>query len=166
VQYDSEVKAEVDRYARLGTTVDPLLVHAIIQRESSHGVTLEVVEPNGHHSYGPMMVLDDTATAYGYIPTDLRDDPGVGIVVGVRYLVDLMRRFPGDVQRAISAYNTGPGNANRNAAGKFPNQTYVDAVNGWWRLYGGGAVGAAGVVLGVMVGLFLLLRAARGRVKP
>jgi hypothetical protein len=27
-------------------------------------------------------------------------------------------------------------------------------------------VGAAGVVLGVMVGLFLLLRAARGRVKP
>lgn len=165
MKYDGEVDAAVAYWQpRLGVRIDPLLVHAIIQRESRHGADLETVEPNHRMSYGPMMVLDTTAAGYGLHPPDLRD-PVLGIHVGVRYLGEQMRRFPGDVVRAVSAYNTGSGNAHRNAAGKFPNQAYVDAVMGWWRLYGGGAAGAAGAVLGVVVGTYLLLRARarRGR---
>lgn len=164
VTFDPEVSAAVAYWGpALGVTIDPKLVHAVIQKESSHGAFDSTQEPNGHTSYGPMMVLDTTAAMYGVSdPTELTD-PATGIYWGVRYLADQLRRFPGDIPRAVSAYNAGPGNANRNAAGKFPNQSYVDSVMGWWKLYGGGALAGGAAIIGLLVGVFLLLRARRRR---
>lgn len=164
MKYDTEVATAIRYWSpTLGVSIDPKLVHAVIQKESSHGLHLVTPESKGRYSYGPMMVLDDTARTYGVTDPSTLKDPAKGIWWGVRYLAGLLKQFPGDTDRAISAYNTGPGNAKRNAAGKFPNQPYVDAVKGWWRIYGGAAAGGAAAIAGLLVGVFLLLRARRRR---
>jgi hypothetical protein len=162
VKWDKEVRTAIAHWGpALGVTIDPALVHAVIQRESSH-VKLVADEPGGHKSYGPMMVYDVTARAYGVDPLALMV-PAVGIYYGVRNLAEMLHTFPGDTSAAISAYNTGPARARRNAAGKFPNQSYVDAVRGFWKLYGGAAAGG-GALLAVLAGVWLLLRSrARAR---
>lgn len=163
MKYDAEVAAAVRYWSpTIGVTIDPRLVHAIIQKESSH-VKLVTEETLGRRSYGPMMVLDSTARGMGVKDPATLKDPATGIWWGVRYLAGLLHQFPGDPLRAVSAYNTGPGNAKRNKAGKFPNQSYVDGVMGWWRIYGGAASGGAAAIAGLVVGAFLLLRARRRR---
>lgn len=147
MKYDAEVRAAI---ARWSPGMDPRLVHAIIQKESSH-VKLISDEPGGRHSYGPMMVLDSTARGMGATNPVALMAPAVGISYGVRYLAGLLRQFPGDTARAVSAYNTGPGNASRNAAGRFPNQPYVDLVFKFWRAYGGGPAAAGVLVLALSV---------------
>jgi soluble lytic murein transglycosylase-like protein len=166
MKYDAEVAAAIARWAPIyGVTLEPALVHAIIQRESSHGAVLETAESKGRRSYGPMMVLDSTALALGASNPASLKDPATGIDYGVRYFAGLLKKFPGDTARAISAYNTGPGNAVRNPAGRFPNQGYVDAVSGWWNTYKVVAVGGVSVLSLLPVVLFVwsLLRRRRSR---
>jgi soluble lytic murein transglycosylase-like protein len=159
MKYDAEVAAAIARWGPAkGVAIDPALVHAIIQKESSHGASLETAETKGRRSYGPMMVLDSTAVGLGASnPAALRD-PATGIDYGVRYFAGLLQRFPGDTARAISAYNTGPGNAVRNAAGRFPNQFYVDAVSGWWKTYKYAAPAAGSLLSLIPLALFLWSR--------
>jgi len=154
MKYDAEVAAAISRWGA-GVTIDPALVHAIIQRESSHGAVLETAESKGRHSYGPMMVLDSTAVELGASNPAALKDPATGILYGVRYFAGLLKRFPGDTARAISAYNTGPGNAVRNSAGRFPNQSYVDSVSGWWRVYKYAAVGGGSALGLISLALFV-----------
>ena len=159
MKYDAEVQAAIARAARIYSgTIDPALVHAIIQRESSHGVQLETAESGGRHSYGPMMVLDSTAIGLGATNPAALKDPATGILYGVQYLAGLLHRFPGDIPRAISAYNTGPGNAVRNPAGRFPNQPYVDAVTVWWQTYKYAAPAAGSLLSLIPLVLFLWSR--------
>jgi soluble lytic murein transglycosylase-like protein len=164
MKFDPEVRSAVAYWSpRLGVAIDPTLVHAVIQKESSHGLVDTTQESRGRVSYGPMMVLDTTAAGYGINDPTALKDPATGIWWGVRYLGDMLVRFPGDMPRAVSAYNAGAGGAARSGTtGKFPNQSYVDSVLGWWRLYGGGGVGLAAAIVGVTVGTFLLLRALAG----
>jgi soluble lytic murein transglycosylase-like protein len=164
MKYDAEVNAAIARWApAYGVAIDPHLVHAIIQRESSHGAVLQTAESQGRMSYGPMMVLDSTAISFGATNPAALKDPATGILYGVRYFASLLKKFPGDVARAISAYNTGPGNAVRNSAGSFPNQAYVDAVIGWWKVYGYAVAGGASLLSLVALALFLWSRLRRGR---
>lgn len=163
MKYDAEIRAAIARWSpALGVRIDPALVHAIIEKESTHGLALETAESKGRRSFGPMMVLDSTARGYGVSDPATLKNPATGILWGVRYLGDMLVRFPGDTSRAISAYNAGPGNANRNAAGKFPNQSYVDRVRLFWKLYGSAVAGGAVVLVLVAAGLYLLRRARRG----
>ena len=157
--YDAEVAAAIAAWQdTAGMAIDPLLVHAIIQTESSHGASLVTAEAGGRYSYGPMMVLDTTATAYGVSDPSTLKDPALGIYYGVENLAELLAQFDGDVAAAVSAYNTGPSRAVRNAAtGKFPNQAYVDTVYRWWTLYKPAVAGGLAVLL--VLGLaFLVLR--------
>lgn len=164
MKYDTEVRSAVAYWGALEhVRIDPLLVHAIIQKESSHGAVLTTTETKGRTSYGPMMVLDTTAAGFGVSDPASLKDPATGIWYGVRYLAGLLAQFPGDTARAIAGYNAGAGNARRNAAGKFPNQGYVDSVTGWWKIYAG-AAGAGLAAVGLLVmGVFLVLRARRRR---
>lgn len=154
--YDSAVNTAASYWGgQYGVTVDPALIQAIIQTESSHASVLTTAEPGGHTSYGPMMVLDDTAAAMGVDdPTELANDPSVGIWYGTQWFASLLEKFSGDVDRAISAYNAGSGNAVRSAAGTFPNQSYVNKVKGFWNQYRVTAIAAAPVVA---IGLLLLI---------
>ena len=159
MKYDAEVRSAI---ARVNPAIDPALVHAIIQKESSHGAKLVTPESRGRFSYGPMMVLDSTARGdFGVSdPSSLARDPAAGIYYGTRYLNNKLRQYPGDTASAVAAYNSGT--AYRAAGGKFVNQAYVDKVLGFWRQYRGAAPAAgAGVLLALLAGGYLLLRSRR-----
>lgn len=153
VKYDAEVSAAVAHWApAYGIAIDPALVHAVIEAESSHGAKLESAEPGGRRSYGPMMVLDSTATSVLGVadPTTLKN-PATGIWYGVQYLGSLIRWAGGDINRAVSAYNTGKGNAKLNAAGAYPNQAYVVRVLGYWNRFKRAVASAAPVAVPLLL---------------
>ena len=86
--------------------VDPLLVAAIVQNESSFDTL--AVSPQG--ALGLMQMMPETAEQLG-----LRNvyDPGQNLDAGVSYLEYLLRRFDGDLVLALAAYNAGPGKVDR-----------------------------------------------------
>lgn len=175
MKYDAEVVAAIAQAARARrVTFTPPLVHAVIEKESTHGrslVTDEGPDPKTgrrRYSYGPMMVLDSTASGeYGIAdPSSLARDPGLGIRIGVDYLARQAALYPGDPARAIAGYNYPAGaKRGRDAAGKFANQAYVDAVLGFWNRFKvaarAAAPGAALVVAGLLAWWFLARRPAR-----
>ena len=167
MKWDAEVSAAVAaagrRYARVP---DAALVHAVIEKETRHGALpiSGTREPNGHYSYGPMQVEDTTAAMHGVTdPTSLAI-PSLGIRVGTFELSRLLTLFGGDTARAVSGYNAGAGNARPNAVtGDYPNQSYVDAVLGFWQQYGGAVTAGAGIglALAVAAGAYLLMARRR-----
>lgn len=171
-RWDAEVRAAAQHWGPVyGVTVDPALIHALIERESAHGMAPwylanhgVVPEPKGHYSGGPMQVYDDTLKRYN--PTlelkALAESPALGIWYGTREAARLLSVFPGDTTRAIASYNAGQGNSSRNAAGKFVNQPYVDAVLGFWRQYRGAVVSAL-PALALAAGVVWMLSRPRRR---
>lgn len=167
MKYDAEVSSAVAHWGpAYGIAIDPALVHGIIEAESSHGAKLQTVEPKGHMSYGPMMVLDSTATSVLGVsnPTTLKD-PATGIWYGVQYLAQLLKWAGGDIHRAVSAYNTGKGNAHPNASGVYPNQSYIVKVLGYWnsfkRAMAASAPTAVPLLLLAVIGFVLASRRRR-----
>jgi soluble lytic murein transglycosylase-like protein len=178
MRWDQEVAAAVARWApiygiTLPTSDAHALVHAVIQRESSHGTVLTTVEPGNHLSFGPMNVLDTTATSLGAkVPSSLTN-PAVGIDYGTRYLFQQLRRYGGRIADALAAYNAG--SARRDAQGRYINskgstvvQGYVDRVLGYWNTYKRSVVQvatraapAAGLVIAGVVVLWLASRRRR-----
>jgi len=168
MRWDKEVVAAVHQAGRrYGVSPDPALVHALIEKETIHGA-LPITgtrEPNGHYSYGPMQVQDTTAAMHGITDPKSLAVPSIGIRIGTFELARLLRLFPGDTARAVAAYNAGPGNARRNVAGHFPNQSYVDAVLGFWarfqRVVTAAAPAAGATILAAIVLWFLFARRRR-----
>jgi soluble lytic murein transglycosylase-like protein len=153
MRWDAEVLAAVNQAGRLyGLSPDPALVHAVIEKETIHGALpiTGTLEPDRHYSYGPMQVKDTTAAMHGILDPKTLAVPSIGIRIGTFELTRLLKLFPGDTARAVAAYNAGPGNARRNAAGNFPNQSYVNAVLGFWARFKSVASQAAPPVLGLI----------------
>ncbi len=80
--------------------VDAALVHAVILAESSYDPAAK--SPAG--AAGLMQLMPLTAKQYG-----VKDifDPRQNIRAGVQVLADLLRRFNGNVEVALAAYNAG-----------------------------------------------------------
>jgi soluble lytic murein transglycosylase-like protein len=80
--------------------IEPRLIQAIITVESNFNP--QAVSRAG--AQGLMQLMPDTAARY-----QVRDpfNPQANIVGGIRYLKDLLRLFPGDLQRVLAAYNAG-----------------------------------------------------------
>ncbi|MCM2328852.1 MAG: lytic transglycosylase domain-containing protein [Lysobacter sp.] len=80
--------------------VDEALVHAVIFAESSYDP--DAISPAG--ASGLMQLMPATAAHYG-----VRDlfDPAQNVGGGVRLLRDLLKRFDGNVELALAAYNAG-----------------------------------------------------------
>ena len=114
-------------------SVPPALIKAIIRAESNFNPTAKRYEANvDDYSYGLMQVRCDTARWMGWSGNCedlLRPETNVG--VGTKFLAFLARKFPNDIERQISAYNAGPGNAKR----PFVNPGYVSKVLGYLRQY-------------------------------
>lgn len=83
--------------------VDPLLLAAIVSVESSFSPS--AVSPQG--ALGLMQIVPDLAYDYG-VTGDLLD-PYVNADIGSRYVRSLLKSYDGDVERALAAYNAGPG---------------------------------------------------------
>ena len=118
--------------------IDLELLQALIATESGFDPT--AVSPKG--AVGLMQIMPATAERYG-VAGDTRTpvarklaDPRTNIRTGSRYLRDLIRMFPGQLELALAAYNAGEGAVQR-AGNRVPNyretQNYVKTV---MQLYG------------------------------
>ncbi len=82
--------------------VDPIL--AIAQARAESNFDQAAVSPAG--AIGVFQLMPATAAGLGVDPYNLEQN----IDGGVRYLSQLLSQFGGDVQKALAAYNWGPGN--------------------------------------------------------
>jgi len=87
--------------------VDALLLAAIVAVES--GFSAHAVSPQG--ARGLMQIIPEVAADYG-IKGDLLD-PAVNVEVGSRFVSGLLKDYKGDFERALAAYNAGPGVVDR-----------------------------------------------------
>lgn len=97
-------RAIVDVASRTG--VDGLLIASVVEMES--GFAANAVSPRG--AIGLMQVRPGTTGASNR--PDLTD-PTANLEAGSRYLAELLDRYDGDLERALAAYNAGPGMVDR-----------------------------------------------------
>lgn len=88
-------------------------------------------------SYGPWQIMYTTAVEMGY-----RGDPSalakasVSLPYVLRYIEKLKRRFDGDIQKVISAYNAGPGGVGTNPKYTSRVMSFYQKAPSTWRVYG------------------------------
>jgi len=95
--------------------VDERLIRAVIRAES--GFRVDAVSPAG--ARGLMQLMPATARQLGVSDPF---DPEQNVMAGTRFLRDLLKRYGGDVDRALAAYNWGPGNVDRHGM-RLPSET-------------------------------------------
>lgn len=104
--------------------LSPSLIEALVWQESRWRET--AVSPVG--ARGLAQLMPGTARYLGVNP----DDPFANLEGGARYLREQIDRFDGDLEKALAAYNAGPGRVI--AAGGIPNiretKHYVAAIMG------------------------------------
>ncbi len=107
--------------------VDANLVRSVIEVES--GFRVDSLSPKG--AMGLMQLMPRTARELG---VDDPYDPRQNVLGGTRYLRQLIDRYGGDVRTALSAYNWGMGNLERDRE-KMPAETvaYVERVSQRYR---------------------------------
>jgi soluble lytic murein transglycosylase-like protein len=92
--------------------VDPALVHAIIEAESSW----DPFAVSSKGARGLMQLMPEKARELG---VEDSFDPGQNLEGGVRHLRELLERYDGNLDYALAAYNAGGGAVQR--AGGVPN---------------------------------------------
>src|SRR5690606_35360606 len=104
--------------------LSPALIEAVVWQESRWRAG--AVSPVG--ARGLAQLMPGTARELGVNP----DDPLANLEGGARYLREQLDRFGGDVEKALAAYNAGPGRVT--SAGGVPRiretQIYVSSVMG------------------------------------
>lgn len=104
--------------------LSPALIEAVVWQESRWRTAARSTAG----ARGLSQLMPGTAQSLGVNP----DDPLANLEGGARYLRYLLDRFDGDIEKALAAYNAGPGRVDQ--AGGVPRiretQTYVAAVMG------------------------------------
>ncbi|QKG72825.1 lytic transglycosylase domain-containing protein [Erythrobacter mangrovi] len=104
--------------------LSPTLIEALVWQESRWRAS--AISPVG--ARGLAQLMPGTARELGVNP----DDPFANLEGGARYLREQLDRFDGDLERALAAYNAGPGRVLQ--AGGIPRiretQYYVAAIMG------------------------------------
>lgn len=119
VRYAAKIQELATRY-----DLSPSLLEAVVWQESRWREN--AVSPAG--ARGLAQLMPGTAKYLGVNP----DDPEANLEGGARYLREQLNRFDGDLEKALAAYNAGPGRVIR--AGGIPNiretELYVAAIMG------------------------------------
>lgn len=117
--YGAKVKELAARF-----DLSPALIEALVWQESRWRA--DARSPVG--ARGLAQLMPNTARDLGVDP----DDPFANLEGGARYLREQLDRFGGDIEKALAAYNAGPGRVER--AGGIPRiretQVYVAAIMG------------------------------------
>ncbi|WP_234027143.1 lytic transglycosylase domain-containing protein [Erythrobacter sp. KY5] len=118
-QYSAKIHELAQRF-----DLSPALLEAVVWQESRWRPT--AVSHAG--ARGLAQLMPGTARDLGVDP----DDPMQNLEGGARYLREQLDRFDGDLEKALAAYNAGPGRVIR--AGGIPNiretRQYVAAIMG------------------------------------
>jgi soluble lytic murein transglycosylase-like protein len=131
--------------------VDPLLIAAMVKAESSYNP--RAVSPTG--AAGLMQLMPDTADELGVADSF---DPEDNLHAGIRYTKKMLKRYSGDIELALAAYNAGMGMV-QTYGGVPPFQEtrqYIKRVKTYYRQYKYGidAVSSAAVSKSALNGSF------------
>ena len=107
-KYGSQIQKYATQYG-----VDPELIVAMMNQES--GANPNAKSKKG--AQGLMQLMPATARSLGVADPW---DPEQNIAGGVRYIAQFVKKYNGDIEKALWAYNAGPGNV---AAGRMPPET-------------------------------------------
>ena len=96
--------------------VDSGLIRAVIKAESNFNP--RAVSSAG--AQGLMQLMPATARGLGVSDSF---DPEQNVMAGTRFLKDLLRRYDGNLDEALAAYNWGPGNVDKHGSSRLPRET-------------------------------------------
>lgn len=114
--------------------LDPKLIRGIVRTESSE----DPAAKSHKGARGLMQLMPATAKWRGFTGNDEDlHDPKVNVSLGVDYFKYLLDKYKGDVPKALSAYNQGPGNLAKEG---IDNPEYAEKVK-QQSFQGGGKVG-------------------------
>lgn len=130
-QYDDIIKAASEEW-----NVDPNLLRAIAQHESSWNPTARNVNKNGTDDLGLMQINSSTAPGLGV--TD-RLDPVQSIFGAAKHLSTSLDKFPGRPDLAIMAYNAGDKAVGDGRIPEVTAKKYLPSVMGHYTAFSGAA---------------------------
>lgn len=127
---NDETYSEYINEAAAKHSLDPFLIKSIIKVESD----FDPYARSSKGAQGLMQLIPSTAKLVGCGNSyDARDN----IMGGATYLSMMLKRFEGDVEKALAAYNAGPGNVEK--YGGIPpfreTKNYVKKVKHYYRQY-------------------------------
>ena len=111
-----DIKAKVTKAAK-DTKLDPKLFHAVVSTESNYN-------PNAVSKVGAVgltQLMPKTAAGLGVNPSIVDEN----LKGGATYLQSLVKKYNGDVGKALAAYNAGPGRVDKGGPLPQETQSYV-----------------------------------------
>jgi soluble lytic murein transglycosylase-like protein len=138
---ESVITEKLERYADLGLTrelaesiydlalqeqIDPDVAFGLVRTESEFKTT--ATSHVGAIGLTQLMPATARGMRRGTTVADLRN-PAINLSIGFRYLREMLRKYDGDAELALTAYNRGPGTVDRVLKrGGNPDNGYAAAV--------------------------------------